>query len=247
MRYTFYISLVVLSLYCIPSLGYATPSKDLLHYIGVNEGERSEEYEEKLDSLMEAYPKSGDTWEEHSNKMEALDYKYPGKIRVSVQDTEAPITLILASYSPTIWTLEIGPGVEIKKIYLSSYYKSSVVNADGITLETCFLVDDCEEYFAFDENDSDPRYIYDHATKKCTTMKIPEDYYQEGMKRIQEKFQRKPDSLQGAYEGKRFVVSNSTRGDLLNVKKESGHCYKNRQGILEPYDLEYEFAEDEDE
>lgn len=177
-------------------------------------------------------------------KMRAFKEKHPGEVEVVIRDTEAPITLILTSYEPTVWILELARGVEVKEIYLSSYHRSKVVNADDSALETCFLDDGCTRYVNFFENDSKTPYLYDDSTESCSDEKAPGNYYLDGMEHIKEKFHRRPDSLQGVYKGRNFLIDRNIRGDTLKVTRESGFCYKDKYGKLQPYDLDFEIEEE---
>jgi hypothetical protein len=46
----------------------------------------------------------------------------------------APLTLVLSSYEPTLWKLDIAPGVNIREIILNGYNEQEISGASGITV-----------------------------------------------------------------------------------------------------------------
>lgn len=53
-----------------------------------------------------------------------------GAIALRVDTVFVPVVLVLTSYEPVVWTLELAPGVDIAEIILSGYHPSSVEGVD---------------------------------------------------------------------------------------------------------------------
>lgn len=65
----------------------------------------------------------------------SFDYHPQGTATVSiVNQGAAPLTLVLSSYEPTLWNLNIGSGVNINEVILNGYHSQQVSGTSGINV-----------------------------------------------------------------------------------------------------------------
>lgn len=95
-------------------------------------------------------PRSGD-W----------DQKNGPAVNVHITYTGAPIVLVLSSYESVIWKLSIDPGVRIKHVFASGYYRQKV---DGVPLGVPVWTSSYEE--SQDATDDSERKPYFYAYSK---------------------------------------------------------------------------------
>jgi len=118
-----------------------------------SEVKRAEEMEAKLAAIMAnrlgPYPMDGklqlhavglyEGAPPETNPMDRaknIDGHRVGMAHVKVTYIGAPLVLALCAYDPVQWNLEVGPGVQLKKIILGGYYKQEVEGVpDGVTIE----------------------------------------------------------------------------------------------------------------
>lgn len=108
----------------------------------------------------------------HYDKEREFAEHSTGKVRVRVEKTNTPITLLLTSSESVIWDIKTIPGVNIKKIYFGGYYDGDViVKSKKIPIEKL----NSREYF----KDSNSRKIKDYFEKEPTSFQYKDqsDYF----------------------------------------------------------------------
>lgn len=65
----------------------------------------------------------------------SFNYHPQGAATVNiVNQGTAPLILVLSSYEPTLWNLNIAPGVTINEVILNGYYSQQVTGVSGVTV-----------------------------------------------------------------------------------------------------------------
>lgn len=65
----------------------------------------------------------------------SFNYHPQGTATVNVVNQGAgPLTLVLSSYEPTLWNLNIGTGANVSEIILNGYHNQQISGASGITV-----------------------------------------------------------------------------------------------------------------
>jgi hypothetical protein len=87
-------------------------------------------------------------YEGHTNKY--------GKVTVFVADQDRPITLLLTAYESVDGQIEIEPGAQLAKVFLSGYHDQRVSGVpSGVPIQT-------ESY-----DRKSPTYMYGHDNSSC--------------------------------------------------------------------------------
>lgn len=93
----------------------------------------------------------------------SFGYHPQGAANVNILNQgSSPLTLVLSSYEPTLWNLNIETGVNINEIILNGYHDQDVTGASGITITE-------RSYYGTGSYFSSCAYAWPSSTGGCDT------------------------------------------------------------------------------